>query len=147
MTHRFREDISKIEVPVRRLDQVDLGVIPAGTLLLKIDAEGYEFPILRGATEVLDRHESVAVLFEFSYGWLESGESLIDCFNFLDMRGFDFYRLLPIGLEHVRFFSNGMDQSQYCNYVALKNVPLDGDRVLDLATPLGSTRLHLFPGV
>lgn len=147
MTARFREGMTEVEVPVRRLDDMDLGVSHPGTVVLKIDAEGYEFPILRGATAVLTGSESVAVVFEFSFAWLESGESLIDCFNFLDARGFDFYRLLPIGLEQIRFFSTGMDQSQYCNYVALKNVPLDEGRVLELATPLGATRLHLFSGV
>lgn len=44
------------EVPIRRLDEI----VDAGTIqLLKIDVEGYELMVLRGADEVLARTECV----------------------------------------------------------------------------------------
>lgn len=144
MTHRFRQGMTQVEAAVRRLDDVDLNLAADDGVVMKIDTEGFEFPVLRGAAEFLTRPGPVAIILEHSFAWLETGESLIDCFNFLDARGFDFYRLLPIGLERVRFFSADMEQAQYCNYVALKGVGLDEARTRRLATKFGATDLHLF---
>lgn len=144
MTHRFRQGMTEVEAPVRRLDDLDLGVSGEEGVVIKIDTEGFEFPVLRGAADFLARPGPVAILLEHSFAWLETGESLIDCFNFLDALGFNFYRLLPIGLERIRFFSANMEQAQYCNYVALKGVDLDAGRTRKLATPFGTTDLHLF---
>lgn len=144
MTPRFRQGLTEVEVLVRRLDDLDLGIDADEAVVLKIDTEGFELPVLRGAARFLARPGPVAVILEHSFAWLETGESLIEGFNFLDALNFDVYRLLPIGLERIRFVSVEMEQAQYCNYVALKGVALDPSKTRTMATKFGATDLCLF---
>jgi FkbM family methyltransferase len=53
------------EVPVRKLDSVVAELRLERLDFVKIDVEGYEFPILRSSTDLLNRHQSL-VLFEFN---------------------------------------------------------------------------------
>ncbi|MGE3304030.1 MAG: FkbM family methyltransferase [Hyphomonadaceae bacterium] len=143
MSKRFQAEMRALRVPVRRLDDY-AGALPAdAALLLKIDAEGFEFPVLRGAAAMLERAERCAVMFEFSFAWLETNEALLGCFQFLDERGFDFHRILPLGLEHLRFYSAEMDRAQYCNYAAVKGFALPAG--VEAASPYGRNMVHPFP--
>jgi len=142
MSKRFQAEIRSQSVPVRRLDEYADEFAAEAALLVKIDAEGFEFPVMRGGDTLLTRAAPCAVMFEFSFAWLETGEDLLACFQFLDERGFDFYRILPIGLEHLRFYSADMDRAQYCNYVALKGFPLPP--AVDVASLYGRNALHPF---
>lgn len=139
MTARFRAQMRPVAVEVRTLDSYGLS---ARRLVLKIDAEGYEAPVLRGARDTLAAAPAAAAMFEYSFAWLETGERLLDAFQLLDGLGFDLFRILPLGLEHVRFFTAGMEQAQYCNYVALKGIEVGRPRAL--ATPFGETTLRTF---
>ncbi len=142
MTPRFRDGMREVRVPVRRLDDLVGGLSTDSGVLLKIDVEGYEFPVLRSAPNLLSGCDGMAIMFEYSFAWQETGEELFDCFQFLDAGGFDVYRVLPLGLEQVRFFTADMERIQYCNFVALKNVPLDA--AVDLPTAYGRTAFHPF---
>jgi FkbM family methyltransferase len=144
MTSRFRAEMKTVEVAVRRLDDWTDELAGARRLVIKIDAEGFEFPVIRGAQGLLAGAAAAAVMFEHSYGWLETGESLLDCFQAFDAMGFDFFRILPIGLEHVRFFTNDMERVQYCNYVAVKGFEVGRPAGAPLPTPYGETVLRLF---
>ena len=144
MSPRFRAEMRTVEVPVRRLDDWAEELAGARRLLIKIDAEGFEFPVIRGASSLLAGAEAAAVMFEHSFAWLETGESLLACFQAFDAMGFDFFRILPIGLEHVRFFTNDMERAQYCNYVAVKGFELGRRAGVALPTPYGETTLRLF---
>jgi hypothetical protein len=99
---------------------------------------------MRGARALLDAAPGAAVMFEHSFAWLETAESLLDCFQFFDALGFDFFRILPYGLEHVRFFTNDMERAQYCNYVAMKGFAAAEQRARPLPTPYGETTLRPF---
>jgi hypothetical protein len=83
-------------------------------------------------------------MFEDSFAWLETGESMLNCFQFLDGLGFDLFRILPLGLEHVRFFTNDMERAQYCNYVAIKGFDLLRTPRVALPTLYGETTLRVF---
>jgi FkbM family methyltransferase len=144
MSPRFRAEIRKVEVPVRRLDDYRAELPAVQGLLLKIDAEGFEFPVIRGAKGLLETTPGAAVMFEHSFAWLETGESLLDCFQFFDALGFDFFRILPWGLEQVRFFTNDMERAQYCNYVAVRGLDAGQARAMPLPTSYGETTLRRF---
>jgi FkbM family methyltransferase len=92
---------------------------------IKIDIEGAELLVLKGARKILQLPLPLFVMFEYSpTGWRESKQSLKEAFRFWDNLGFNIYRILPLGLEQVRFFSYDLENFDYCNYLAIKNFKL-----------------------
>jgi len=61
----------EIPIPVQRLDDLDLTIHPKA--LLKIDVQGYELQVLRGATRLLEQID--VCLIEVSFETLYQGES------------------------------------------------------------------------
>jgi len=83
----FRRGMEKIDVTVKVLDDYFQEIqdkSQAGGLFLKIDVEGAELNVLRGAAKVLGLDVPVSVMFEYSYGWKESGNRLKDAFHLLN---------------------------------------------------------------
>jgi len=79
------------EVDVRTLDSYGF----EGRVYLKIDAQGFETPILEGARETLDR-SVVALELELSTTALYEGQALMgDVLNDLHTRGFSVLSLAP----------------------------------------------------
>jgi len=73
---------SMIEVEARRLDHVVAGSRLDRLDLIKVDVEGFEWPVLRGAEETIDRFRP-HVLFEFDAAYAPRGggsASLLDQF-------------------------------------------------------------------
>lgn len=144
MTSRFQAAMHKITVPLRNLDTALMGFdCELSNVFLKIDTEGHEAGVMRGGVNLLQNSERCAVLFEYSFAWLESGQSIEDTFQFLDSAGFDFYRVLPVGLEHLRFITRDMLNIQYCNYLALKGHDMSTCKQTGVASPFGQNRLIL----
>ncbi|NNE53182.1 MAG: FkbM family methyltransferase [Sulfitobacter sp.] len=48
-----------VELPLRRLDDMDLGLDGSPITFVKIDVEGHEAEVIRGASETLSRHRPV----------------------------------------------------------------------------------------
>lgn len=82
-------------VPVYRLDDFDHSYLRSGKkILLKIDTQGYELPVLRGATNTLVN--CIGVQIEMSIVPLYAGQALYrELIDFLDVAGFDLWGLLP----------------------------------------------------
>lgn len=78
-------DIEKIDVEIRKLDDI----IPKGTKinLIKIDVEGAEFSVLKGARRVIKDHKPL-VIFEFGLG-------ASDYYNTDPATLFDFFKNTP----------------------------------------------------
>jgi FkbM family methyltransferase len=84
------------EVPVRALDSF---AFPAPVSAVKIDVEGYELQVLRGASALLERHRPV-ILGEFNASWLEKrGEAFGDLMQ--RMQDLD-YVVYGVGLSRAR---------------------------------------------
>lgn len=86
------DEVGTLRVPVRRLDAcVSPGL--ARPALLKIDVQGYELEVLKGATGVLPEIDAVYV--EVSYEELYVQQALAaDVIGFLDAAGFSASRFL-----------------------------------------------------
>jgi FkbM family methyltransferase len=82
-------------VQVRRLDDIELSPLrTANRMLLKVDTQGYEIPVLRGATNTLGRCAGVQL--EMSLVPLYEGQALYrDLIGWLEARGFVLWALLP----------------------------------------------------
>ena len=86
------EIVERIEVEMRRLDEVELGEFAAAHL--KIDVQGLEPRVLDGSREILDRVRSIQLemalvpIYEGETGW----RSMVDL---LDRLGFDLHLVIP----------------------------------------------------
>lgn len=87
--------VGKQSIHVDSLDEMAPAIVPpAGKLLLKIDTQGYEMEVLKGATALLQR--VVAVQLELSLTPLYEGSpTLLDMVAFLTAAGFDLFNIVP----------------------------------------------------
>lgn len=82
-------------VDVERLDEIAIGLIPASaSLLLKIDTQGYEMEVLKGAEGLL--HRAVAIQLELSLVPLYDGApSFLEMISLLESKGYDLFNFVP----------------------------------------------------
>jgi FkbM family methyltransferase len=145
----YASRMRSVRVTRRKLDSLRHELNLEGQrLMLKIDVEGHELPVMRGAEQTLLGAASAAVIFEHSFAWRESGESLTSAIRWLNERGFEIYRILPMGLEHVRTVSAEMEQAQYCNYLAERQLQIRfRAQTLTLPMAFGETFIVPFAGL
>jgi FkbM family methyltransferase len=77
------------EIAKRKIDAVDF---------LKIDAEGFDFHVLRGAEQSLNNHQIDVIQFEYNSPWIRAGATLAGAYEFLQARGYDVFLLRGPGL-------------------------------------------------
>ena len=82
-------------VPMRRLDDVAHPAIQQGrSILLKIDTQGFEMPVLRGAEKLLQT--LVGLQLELSLTQLYDGQVLyLEMLQWLGERGFELWNVMP----------------------------------------------------
>ena len=100
--HRTHEDaapesryVGVQRVPLRRLDGVSHAAIDSSSqLLLKIDTQGYEMPVLEGAQALLSRASGIQL--ELSLTPLYDGQVLfVEMIQWLRARGFELWNVIP----------------------------------------------------
>jgi hypothetical protein len=91
------------------LDRVDL---------LKVDCEGYDLHVLRGASTLLSAEAVSAVQFEYNSYWALAGSTLADAMRYFAQFGYDVYLLRRSGLRAFDYRRFG-DFFGYANFVAV----------------------------
>ena len=85
----WTKNVRTVNVRVRRLDDVLDELGERNVLMLKIDAQGFDFEVLQGADRLISEHRARIVTFEFAPGLmprkLETANSLL---RFLHQRGY-----------------------------------------------------------
>jgi FkbM family methyltransferase len=120
--HRYGLAVGEQEtVIVRRLDTLCAELDVERIDLLKIDAEGAELDVLRGAGDMLGTRIGV-IEFEFGGTAIDAHHALRDFFDVLEP-AYRIHRLLPGALWPLDY-SERLEIFEYANYVALpKGVP------------------------
>ncbi len=85
--------------------------------VLKIDVEGHDYFVLRGARQLLQRRRIDLVQFECNSTWAATGVTLSAAINFLREFGYRVLHLRPAGLFAVDFARFSGDLG-YGNWVA-----------------------------
>jgi len=83
--------------------------------LLKIDTEGHELEVLKGAINFINANKVKLIHFEFNEMNIASKVSFKDFWDLLP--GYDFYRMLPDGLVKVDHYT-----PTYCEIYAFQNI-------------------------
>lgn len=87
--------VDRQTINVETLDDLEPEIVPpAGRLLLKVDTQGYEMEVLKGATRLLRR--VAAVQLELSLTPLyEGGPTFVDMVAFMATAGFELFGVVP----------------------------------------------------
>jgi FkbM family methyltransferase len=89
---------------------------------LKIDSEGSEFDILRGANRLLSEKKIDFIQFEYGGCFKDANITLENIFYFLKERGYSIGKITKEGIKIVHQFVFELEDYDYCNYLgALHN--------------------------
>ena len=94
---------------------------------LKIDTEGGELDILKGARGLLQSQKIGVIQFEYGGCWSDSNIKLETAFNWLNQLGYQLFKILPTGLLKLEKFTANLENYQWCNFLAVSpNLTLSG---------------------
>jgi FkbM family methyltransferase len=119
----FGRAVEPIPVQVRSLDEVFSSLHIAKIDLLKIDTEGHELSVLKGASNAFEQQLIDAVQFEFNDMNVFSRIFFRDFWEFFAKHDFTLQRLLPEGHVPIRkYIPMVCEFFAYQNIVALRRV-------------------------
>jgi len=82
--------------------------------LIKIDVEGFEYQVLLGLKQALEKHRP-RIIFEYDYNyWQSNGQQIADCFVFLTDIGYIVYQVTPAGCELIRTPGAAVGGNLFC---------------------------------
>jgi FkbM family methyltransferase len=85
---------------------------------VKIDTEGHDLTVLRGARALLAEHRIAAVQFEYNHRWVYARAFLRDVFDLLADVGYRVGKLTPKGVEFYPGWDADLETFVEGNYVA-----------------------------
>lgn len=97
------------ELAKRGIEQVDM---------VKIDAEGFDCKILRGATNAIIRQALGVIQFEYNSPWAKAGDTLYAAINLVVRSGYEVFLLKKNGLYRFDYEEFG-EFFGYSNFVAV----------------------------
>ncbi|MFN3307176.1 MAG: class I SAM-dependent methyltransferase, partial [Candidatus Kapaibacteriota bacterium] len=88
---------------------------------MKIDTEGSECHIIRGAEGLLRNQKIDFLQFEYGGTYMASNSKLKQIFLILSKHQYRLFRIIPNGLVHISFWEDRLENYQYSNYLAIRN--------------------------
>ena len=88
--------------------------------LLKIDVEGHELSVLRGAEGLIESRAIDVIQFEFGHAAIFARTFLKDLFDFFEKYGYEIYKIKPLGLERKEYTPEE-ERCSYANFIAKKS--------------------------
>lgn len=86
--------------------------------LLKIDTEGHDLAVLRGAQKLIASHRISVAQFEYNHRWINARSYLRDSFELLQPHGYRLGKLTPSGVEFYPAWEAELETFVEGNYVA-----------------------------
>jgi FkbM family methyltransferase len=82
--------------------------------LIKIDVEGFEYQVLRGLKQTLQKHKP-RIIFEYDQNyWINTGQNIADFYIFLQSLGYTIYQVSPVGCELLKNSANIESGNLFC---------------------------------
>ena len=102
----------------RSLDEYARAAGLSELLLLKIDTEGHDLQVLRGALELLQSKQIQYVQFEYNSAWIASRHFLKDAFDLLLPRGYFIGKIHKTFIERFIEWDYRLEWFEQTNFVA-----------------------------
>lgn len=90
----------------------------ADIALLKVDTEGHDMAVLRGAQPLFAQQRIAVAQFEYNYRWVFARAFLLDAFELLGPLGYRIGKLTPAGVEFYPGWDFDLETFVEANYVA-----------------------------
>jgi FkbM family methyltransferase len=91
---------------------------------LKIDVEGHELEVLRGAVSLLSNRAIAAIQFEYGSTYIGSRTLLKDVFDLVQNFDYDVYKIMPFTLRSIPRYETYLETFETANYLLrLRNLP------------------------
>lgn len=127
--YRREEDIEKriglvpteINIKTKTLDLFCEEQAISSIEFLKIDTEGSEFDVLKGASGMLQKNSISAIQFEYGGTYVSAHIKLHDVFFFLKGFGYRVFRILPDKLVHIAEWKAELENYRYANFLAISS--------------------------
>jgi len=107
-----------------RLDTLDAYCQRNGVQVIdfmKVDVEGHELEVFKGAVGMLSQGKIKRIQFEYGGCNIDSRVLLKDLFDFLLPYSFTFYKIFPHELQRVPRYDQRLENFQFQNWVAVMN--------------------------
>jgi FkbM family methyltransferase len=111
-------DLSTEQVAVTTLDEHARANGLDSLSLVKIDTEGHDLAVLRGARALLARQRIAVVQFEYNHRWIYGRSFLRDAFELLEPHGYRIGKLTPRGVEFYPRWDPDLETFVEGNYIA-----------------------------
>ena len=89
---------------------------------LKIDTEGAELSVLKGASNLLHNHLVTMIQFEYGGTYTDSNTTLKQVYDLLRGYGYTIYRIIPSGFVWVTTWDDSLENYSYSNWLATISV-------------------------
>ena len=115
-----RQNINKISVDVKKLDYFENYFNEKQIDFIKIDTEGFEYEVLKGAEKILKKHKPKFIQIEFNWHQLIRNQTLYNLFKLVGL--YDAFRILPHGKELIHVDPSRPENNIYhlSNYVFIR---------------------------
>lgn len=112
---------NKISVTVKKLDYFGNYFKDKKIDFIKIDTEGFEYEVLRGAKKILLQHKPKFIQIEFNWHQLIRNHSLYQLFKLVN--SYDIFRILPYGKKLILIDPSKPENNIYhlSNYVFIRS--------------------------
>jgi FkbM family methyltransferase len=113
------------KVAIKRTEEIELTTIDdycqandiSELALLKIDAEGHDFFVLRGARRSLEQKKIHVVQFEYNSRWVWSRATLFDVFEYVKNLDYRVGKVTPKGIEFYDSWDEELEKFVEGNYL------------------------------
>jgi FkbM family methyltransferase len=112
------DDSTTEEVVMRTLDEYADSAQLDHIMLVKIDAEGHDLAVLRGARQLLAKQRISVAQFEYNHRWVYARTFLRDAFDLLGPLGYQLGKLTPQGVEFYPRWDTDLETFVEGNYLA-----------------------------
>ena len=119
-----KEEKKPISVPIATIDNYCYSNNIDKIDFLKIDTEGHDFYVLKGAQNMLKKNQINYVQFEYGPSNLFSRIFLKDIFEFIQKEDYEIFRIYPSWIRPISKYSHELENFISVNYVAIAPNPI-----------------------